>query len=74
MITLSQRRTVTDFEPEPQTRELTTAELDHVAGGALPVVVVVVVLVALAVQRVGDASESDDGEPENESDNDGGEG
>ena len=63
MITLSQRGTVTgDFEPEPQTRELTTAELDHVAGGALPAIIVVVVLVAVAVQEVEDAIGSDDNE------------
>lgn len=71
MITLSRRQTIAgDLEPEPQTRELTAAELDHVAGGALPVVIVVVVLVAVAVQEVDDAIGSDD----NESDDDGGEG
>ena len=70
MITLSQRRTVTgDFEPS-QARELTAAELDHVAGGALPAIIVVVVLVAVAVQDVENATGSDD----NESENEGGEG
>ena len=67
MITPSRRRTVTgDFEPEPQTRELTAAELDQVAGGVVATVIVVVVLVAIAVQKVGDASESDDSESEND--------
>jgi len=71
MITLSQRRAVAgDFEPEPQARELTAAELDHVAGGILPAVVVVVVVVAAAVQKLEDASGSDD----KESDTEGGEG
>lgn len=70
MITLSQRRNVAvDFEPEPLARELTAAELDHVAGGLLPAIVVVVI-VAAAVQEVENASRSND----SESDNDGGEG
>lgn len=71
MFTLSQRRIVPgDLEPAPNARELTDAELDHVAGGVLPAVVVVVVLVAMAVQKAGDASESE----ENESSSDGDEG
>lgn len=73
MITPSQRRTVAgDFAPKPQARELTAAELDHVAGGVLPAVVVVVVMVAVAVQEAGDASESKDNEPNNEPNDDGG--
>lgn len=75
MITLSQRRTVAgDFGPEPQARELTATELDHVAGGVLPVVAVVAIVVAAVVQEVGDAAGSDDGEPNSESDSDSGEG
>ena len=67
MITLRQRRTsVTgDFEPS-QARELTAVELDHVAGGALPAIIVVVVLVAAVVQKVDEATGSDDSESENE--------
>ena len=67
MITLSQRRTVAgDLEPEPQARELTAAELDHVAGGVLPAIIVVVVVVAAVVQKVDEATGSDDNGPKNE--------
>ena len=70
MITLSHRRTVAgDFGPEPQARELTATELDHVAGGVLPVVVIVV-LAAIAVKEAGDGSGSENNEPND----DGGEG
>ena len=54
-----------------QIRELTIAEVDEVAGGALPLAVVAVaVLVAAVMQEAGDDSSSENEESEgNESDN-----
>ena len=67
MIRLSKRRvTAGHLEPEPQARELTAAELDHIAGGALPAIIVVVIVVAAVVQEVENASRSSDSESESE--------
>ena len=55
------------YPPTAQLRELTTAEVDEVSGGVLPLAVIAVaVLVAAAMQRSGedsssDSEESDDG-------------
>lgn len=47
------------FASTPRIRDLTTEELDEVAGGIVPVAIVVAVAVAVALEEFGDDSSSD---------------
>ena len=52
------------FAPTARIRELTTAEVDEVAGGILPLIVVAAVAIAVVMEECGEESpsESDDSE------------